>query len=518
MVRGKARLTLAFVLLAVSAWRPVSFAQPVDALAGEKLAYSVRDLTVQITSFHNQDIAAEGYGFVVAQQGDAVTIVTADHVVRDPDGAEYGQVRVVFYADQAHPEAATVLDLRLPPAYGDLAVLEVRKPGFRMAQPPVARLPLTQGERGWRVAKQRGWTPGNIPGVFTGTELTIWLGFDNLDTPRGSSGGPIVVEQGLVGMVTDDQSGRALVLPINIIANFFHEKGLPWGLNASAQASAFPQGPPASLTDERDLEPDAGRTSCEKQVDDKASNEAVLAADADARVKACAQALEDHPNEPRLIELLQSAHEQQAFQRALRSKERGASLAYLDLYPNGRFADDVKQYLASLTPAPSSPQPLSSVEPLKPKVEQVEAARVLQGELKRVGCDPVSIDGNWGVSSQRALAQFNQQTHSSLDVNVASLEAIEAVRSKTERVCPPTCGPGERLAGDQCLPPACGHGLHLSRSGVCVADLPPQPRAASNPRPRGAAENPSPNKVRAHSAASAARSDCFTFNGERFCN
>src|SRR5580658_7062323 len=103
MVRGKARLTLAFVLLAVSAWRPVSFAQPVDALAGEKLAYSVRDLTVQITSFHNQDIAAEGYGFVVAQQGDAVTIVTADHVVRDPDGAEYGQVRVVFYADQAHP-------------------------------------------------------------------------------------------------------------------------------------------------------------------------------------------------------------------------------------------------------------------------------------------------------------------------------------------------------------------------------------------------------------------------------
>jgi hypothetical protein len=162
-----------------------------------------------------------------AKQGDVVTIATADHVVRDPDGAEYGGVRVIFYADQAHPQAATVLDLRLPPAYGDLAVLEVKKPGFRMAQPPVASLPLTQGERAWRVGKQRGWTPGNVPGAFSGTERTIWLGFDNLDTPRGSSGGPIVVERGLVGMVTDDQSGRALVLPINVIANFFYEKGLP---------------------------------------------------------------------------------------------------------------------------------------------------------------------------------------------------------------------------------------------------------------------------------------------------
>jgi len=247
MACRKARLTPLLVLISLSGWCPVSFAQPADAPPGEKLAYGVRDLTVQIISSHGQnrdDIAAEGYGFVVAQQGDVVTIATADHVVRDPDGVEYGQVRVVFYTDQAHPQTATVLDLRLPPAYGDLATLEVRKPGFRMAQLPVAPLPLTQGERAWRVGKQRGWTPGNVPGGFTGTERTIWLGFDNLDTPRGSSGGPIVAEQGLVGMVTDDQSGRALVLPLNIIANFFREKGLPWGLNGSPQVSSSPQPTP----------------------------------------------------------------------------------------------------------------------------------------------------------------------------------------------------------------------------------------------------------------------------------
>ena len=118
----------------------------------------------------------------------------------------------------------------------------------------------------------------------------------------------------------------------------------PW-LSLSPIKGDFYFGPPASATDRRDREPDTGQTSCEKQVDDKAGKDEVLAANVDASVKACAQALEYHPDKPRLIELLQSAHEQQAFQRALRSKERGPSLAYLDLYGNGRFADDVRQYL-----------------------------------------------------------------------------------------------------------------------------------------------------------------------------
>jgi hypothetical protein len=124
----------------------------------------------------------------------------------------------------------------------------------------------------------------------------------------------------------------------------------PWLSLSPIKGDFYFSGSPAAATDRRDRnpEPDTGQTSCEKQVDDKAGKEAILAANVDGSVKACAQALEDHPNEPRLIELLQSAHEQQAFQRALRSKEHGPSLAYLDLYPNGRYAEDVRQYLASL--------------------------------------------------------------------------------------------------------------------------------------------------------------------------
>jgi len=59
---------------------PWSSSRPIDAPAGENVK-------------NTNGIAAESYGFVVAQQGDVVTIATGDRVVRGLDGAEYCQVR-----------------------------------------------------------------------------------------------------------------------------------------------------------------------------------------------------------------------------------------------------------------------------------------------------------------------------------------------------------------------------------------------------------------------------------------
>lgn len=78
-------------------------------------------------------------------------------------------------------------------------------------------------------------------------------------------------------------------------------------------------------------------------------------------------------------------------------------------------------------------------------------SRGLQGELKRVGCDPGSVNGDWGPKSRQALTLFNKHAGTRLDAKVASLEAIEAVRGKHERVCPLTCGRGTRAEGDTCV-------------------------------------------------------------------
>lgn len=206
-------------------------AQSVDAPQGEREAYAFRTLTAQVrsTKLDRPDIPVEeGYGFVVGKNGDALTIVTADHVVRDQDGTPYGKVIVELFTNRGHPLSAQLLEPRMPPQYGDMAVLEVHLPNIpAFPRVAVARLPIPEGTEAWRIGKQEGWTPSNRPGVFVGRQRTIWLGFDNLDTPRGSSGGPILTNDGLIGMVTDDQSGRGYVLPIDTITEFLAVQGLP---------------------------------------------------------------------------------------------------------------------------------------------------------------------------------------------------------------------------------------------------------------------------------------------------
>jgi hypothetical protein len=112
-------------------------------------------------------------------------------------------------------------------------------------------LPLSEGTRAWRVGKEGGWTPSSVPGSFIGRRQTIWLVFDNLDTPRRSSGGPILTDQGLIGMVTNNESLRGFVLPIDLILDFIQENGLPWGLSGTdtvVAAAAPPIPPPQSKT------------------------------------------------------------------------------------------------------------------------------------------------------------------------------------------------------------------------------------------------------------------------------
>jgi hypothetical protein len=94
-------------------------------------------------------------------------------------------------------------------------------------------------------------------------------------------------------------------------------------------------------------------------------------------------------------------------------------------------------------------------------------ARMLQAELKRVGCDPITLDGTWNGLSERALARFNEQTHSSFDIKLASLEAIKAVRTKPDRVCPLACQAGSRVEAEKCVPIVCVRGFALGKGGSC---------------------------------------------------
>jgi uncharacterized caspase-like protein len=127
-------------------------------------------------------------------------------------------------------------------------------------------------------------------------------------------------------------------------------------------------------------------------------------------------------------------------------------------------ANENGERVAALTPDhPDQPAaPASS-----PKIGQADIARLLQAHLKRVGCNSGKIDGDWDEGSQRALELFNRNAKTKFDTKVASLEALDAVRSETDRVCPLICSRGERVAGDHCVQIDCASGYYLDSGGSC---------------------------------------------------
>ncbi|MBI4273555.1 MAG: caspase family protein [Rhizobiales bacterium] len=109
-------------------------------------------------------------------------------------------------------------------------------------------------------------------------------------------------------------------------------------------------------------------------------------------------------------------------------------------------------------PAPRASEPAIAVltppgaaGPAPAVPESGELTRQLQTELKRVGCYPGAVDGDWGVRSRDALEHFNKNAGTRVDVKVASLDALGAVRAKTARICPLVCGPGSHIEGDACI-------------------------------------------------------------------
>lgn len=59
----------------------------------------------------------------------------------------------------------------------------------------------------------------------------------------------------------------------------------------------------------------------------------------------------------------------------------------------------------------------------------------VQTELKRVGCDPGAIDGDWGGRSREALAAFGHFAKVDVGKLAPSPEILEVIKGKAEVVC-----------------------------------------------------------------------------------
>jgi uncharacterized caspase-like protein len=123
-------------------------------------------------------------------------------------------------------------------------------------------------------------------------------------------------------------------------------------------------------------------------------------------------------------------------------------------------------------PDPSAPAPRSPAE----------LAKSVQAELRRVGCFAGSADGEWNKASQRSLELFNKNAGTKLDVKLASLDALDAVKSKPARVCPLICEHGSKADGGRCVRITCAAGSFVNDDNECEKRKPREAPSAKRDR------------------------------------
>ncbi|WBL76088.1 caspase family protein [Bradyrhizobium xenonodulans] len=119
-------------------------------------------------------------------------------------------------------------------------------------------------------------------------------------------------------------------------------------------------------------------------------------------------------------------------------------------------ATDTAQKVAAVAPTSSQPS-------LSPQ----ETAKLVQSELRRVGCLANAADGDWNASSQRSLTLFNKYAGTKFDAKLASFDALDAIKAKPGRVCPLVCDHGFKADGDTCTKIACRTGYRVNDDNEC---------------------------------------------------
>ena len=204
---------------------------------------------------------------------------------------------------------------------------------------------------------------------------------------------------------------------------------------------------------------------------------------------------------------------EQAKAAALSSAAEGERLAAEKARLEAEQAKKREEAKITSTAAPAEDKPdagkSTAVASLPPAAEASRSGapaqdipRLLQSELRRVGCKTGEIDGEWNASSRRALSLFNDHAGTKFDAKLASIDALDAVKAKPGRVCPLDCDRGFRADGDRCVKITCDSDQVLGPNGTC------RPRPERAPKAVAHRERHSP-------AARGGR--CFVYNGASVC-
>jgi hypothetical protein len=190
----------------------------------------------------------------------------------------------------------------------------------------------------------------------------------------------------------------------------------------------------------------------------KAAEDARLAAEKTKQIEeAKASAAEQRRKEAEAA-VAKALADKQAAEKALADKiandKAAAELAAKQ--PTEKAQRDGEQKVAAVAPTQSAPS-----------LSAQETARLVQSELRRVGCLTGASDGEWNASTQRSLTLFNKYAGTKLDAKLANLDVLDAIKATPGRVCPLVCDHGFKADGDACVKIACRTGYRVNDDNEC---------------------------------------------------
>ena len=211
---------------------------------------------------------------------------------------------------------------------------------------------------------------------------------------------------------------------------------------AAAKAEAQRQAKLAALAQEqREAEAKSARDAALKAARDAVAAEK---AQREAEAKAAQEALEKAERETAAAKAAQESAKaaQLAAEKSANDLKEALEKAKQDTAANAakHLADNKVAALA-----PGSTPPLNLLG-------STDVVRLVKVHLQEVGCDPGELSGTWDKKGRHALEEFNKYAHTELNIDTINVDTLEAVRARTGRICPLTCGRGMRIEGDRCVP------------------------------------------------------------------
>jgi uncharacterized caspase-like protein len=87
----------------------------------------------------------------------------------------------------------------------------------------------------------------------------------------------------------------------------------------------------------------------------------------------------------------------------------------------------------------------------RPPQDHGELVRLLQQQLRRVGCLKAEADGAWGEKSRAAIREFARYAKLSIDEDEPTLSLFDAATAAKSRVCPLQCDDDEEMRDGRCV-------------------------------------------------------------------